>query len=236
MKLAKKHLYISAALLFSLFTGIILCIGRDSSDTIDVFSESQKTCVLIIDAGHGGADGGAVAADGTKESLINLQIALRMEELASFCGLRSFMTRSDEELPYPETADTIAKKKLWDQHRRLDIINSAENAVFLSIHQNKYPDSRPHGPQVLYGKTSGSQHLGELCHELLNENLCPENRRLAAPAPDEIFLMKNADCPAILVECGFISNHQELQLLIDNSYQKKMAAIMMAAYLNYISP
>jgi len=237
MKYRNVLLYIIAALLFLLLNGIILVRSDNASDKIiDTFSDSQTGNVLIIDAGHGGVDGGAVAADGTEESLINLNVALRIEDLASLLGLRSFLTRSDENLDYPDTADTIAKKKLWDQHRRIDIINSTENAVFLSIHQNKFPDSRPYGPQVLYGKSDGSQLWGELCHELLNKNLCPGNRRLAVPAPKEIFLMKNATCPAILVECGFISNNNELQLLLNDSYQKKLAAIILAAYLITIGP
>ncbi len=227
---------IIAALLFCLVTGIILVRSScESSSNIPAFSQSSTVPVLIIDAGHGGADGGAEAPGGVKESIININVALRLKDMASFCGVHAIMTRNDEELPYPESADTIAKKKRWDQQRRLELINSKENAVFLSIHQNKYPDSRPFGPQVLYGKAAGSQQLGELCHKLLNEKLCPENRRVASPAPKEIYLMKNAGCPAILVECGFISNPNELQLLIDDTYQKKLSAIMLAAYLGYIS-
>ncbi len=235
MKAEKKHLYIAAALLFCLLTGIIIGVQTADDEAITVSKESNASRILIIDAGHGGADGGAVAADGTAESSINLSIALKLNSLAKIFGIQTMMTRENEELPYPQNAATIAEKKRWDQHTRLEMINSAENAVLISIHQNKYPDSRPFGPQVLYGKISGSDALGTLCHELLNSSLCPENRRLAAPASDNIYLMKNALCPAILVECGFISNPSELQKLLDDCYQRKLVCILLASYLCYIS-
>lgn len=234
IKLRKMHAIIALALLFCFIAGIII-IGTDEVETRPVLSEQATSTCLIIDPGHGGADGGAVASDGTRESVINLAIALRLDSLARFCGVQSLLTRSSEDLPYPESEDSIAKMKRWDQHRRLELINSTDKAILISIHQNKYPDPRPFGPQVLYGSVSGSNELGLKCHELLNLYLCPENRRVASPASDNIYLMKNAACPAILVECGFISNSQELSQLQQDNYQKKLAAIILAAYLCYKS-
>lgn len=226
----EKHIFIIALLLFSLLTGIIfseVCYAEACS----AVPGDTNTGVLIIDPGHGGADGGAVAADGTNESTINLDIALRLDALARFFGQHTILTRDSNDLPYPESEDSIAKKKRWDQHRRLELINSNESAVLISIHQNKYPDPRPYGPQVLYSHSSDSEKLGVKCHELLNTCLSPENRRLAIPASDDIYLMKNAKCTAILVECGFLSNPHELCKLQDNTYQKKLAAILLSAYL-----
>lgn len=218
-------------LLFCIATGIILLKEASGKEAAESFLPMEQQAVLIIDPGHGGADGGAVAADGTKESELNLQISMKIKSLSDLLGIKSVIIRETEELPYPESAGTIAEKKVWDQHRRLQLINFYDEAVLISVHQNFYPDSRPAGPQVLYSDMPEAKALGEICHDLLNSNLCPQNRRVASPASDKIYLMKNAKCPAILVECGFLSNPSELQLLKDNTYQKKLAAIILASYI-----
>ena len=143
------------------------------------------------------------------------------------------MTRESEHLPYPESANSIKEMKRWDQKRRIDIINSVENGVLISIHQNKYPDSRPKGPQVLYGKIGNSEGFGTLCHQMLNDYLSPDNRRVATPASQDIYLIKNAKCDSILVECGFLSNFEELSNLCTDGYQTKIAAILLTSYLNF---
>ncbi len=229
MKRVKLLPLLASALLFLHITGII---NTDTEDSVSVMAGSERSRILIIDAGHGGADGGAVAPDGTPESAINLSVALKLDDLARLFGLDTVLTRENEDLFYPESANTIREKKLWDQKRRLELINSTDNAILISIHQNKYPDSRPFGPQVLYGGIDGSEELGNICHQMLNEHLCPENRRLAMPASKDIFLMKNAKCRSILVECGFLSNIDEFSKLCSDDYQRKLAAIILSAYMN----
>lgn len=192
----------------------------------NVFADS-----LVIDAGHGGADGGATTVQGVCESDINLAVSLRIEALAQLFGTKTVMTRSDAEIAYPPEADTISKKKVFDQKNRVELINSVENAVLVSIHQNKYPDARPSGPQVLYAATDGSRELGELMHANLTALLCPENRRVAAPISGDIFLMRSVNCPAVLVECGFLSNSAEAALLQTGSYQTKLALVIFASYM-----
>ena len=179
-------------MLFCLATGIIIYTDENKKLSIYSFSETSTRPLIIIDAGHGGADGGAVAPDGSAESEINLDIALKTECIADFLGVENIMTRKEEALPYPEDAVSIAEKKRWDQMSRLELINSQSNSILISIHQNIYADPRPRGPQVLYSAAAGSAELGEICHGLLNANLCPENRRVAAPISDRIFLMKNS--------------------------------------------
>lgn len=194
----------------------------------------QSVPVLVIDAGHGGLDGGAVAADGTAESGLNLAVSLRARALAGLLGLPCAMTRSGDTLDYPDSASTTRTKKVWDQQQRVALINALPDAVLLSIHQNKYPDPRPRGAQVLYGKGEGSSAFAETAQSALTESLCPENRRVAAPIPDSIYLMKNVRCPAILVECGFLSNPEELALLKTPEYQLKLALTLTAAYLRFL--
>ncbi len=190
--------------------------------------------VLVIDAGHGGADGGASAADGTLESDINLDVALRLEALARFWGAETVMTRTGQDIAYPSDADTIAEKKIADQHARVGLANNTPGAVLVSIHQNNYPAASPHGIQVFYGSAAGSGELAELAQTNLTALLCPDNRRMAAAADKGIYLMKNANCTAVLVECGFLSNPGDLEKLQDGGYRMKLAAVLLGSYLQYI--
>jgi len=214
------------ALLFCCLTAIIL------SESI---SASPARFTLVIDAGHGGLDGGAVAADGTKESILNLEIALRFRQLALLCGLPAVMTREQETLDYPETETTVHAKKVWDQNRRVTLINGTDGALLVSIHQNQYPDARPNGTQVLYGREEASEQLGTLTHENLRSCLCPGSRRVAAPVSESIYLMKHVSCPAILVECGFLSNREEARLLKTEAYQTQLALVLTASCLQFQS-
>lgn len=206
-------------------------LEADEPEAAAVFAEGGET--LIIDAGHGGADGGASAADGTVESSLNLAVARRLEALAGLFGVETLMTRSSEDISYPADAGSLREMKRADQAARLELINSRPGAVLISIHQNYYPDPRPSGPQVFYSAVSGSRALGEAAQALLVEKLCPESRRLASPVDEDIYLMREANCPAILVECGFISNAAELEQLKSGEYQNKLAAVLLTAYLQY---
>ena len=200
---------------------------------VEAFSEDG--CTLIIDAGHGGADGGAVAADGSVESEINLSIARRLDMLAGLVGINTVMTRESESIEYPENAATVREMKRADQKARIELINSVPSGVLISIHQNFYPDPGPSGSQVLYASTQGSRELGEATHGLLVSSLCPDNRRVAAPVDESIYLMRSVRCPAILVECGFISNANELAKLKSGEYQSKLAAVLLSAYTEFAS-
>lgn len=207
---------------------MVLFLTREESDALE---NCKKT--LIIDAGHGGADGGAESKDGTLESDINLEISKYVESLANFCGIEYIMTRENDDITYPSETDTIRKKKVWDQKQRCKLINSIKSGILLSIHQNFYPSSKPYGPQVFFSEITGGSDFAEIVQTNLNSSLCPENRRLAAPISEEIFLMKQSKKPSILVECGFLSNPNELKLLKDNQYQIKLATVMVASYLKF---
>lgn len=189
----------------------------------------EPSC-LVIDAGHGGIDGGAIAANGAKESDINLAIALKLEKLAELVGVRTVMTRTDDS----RRTDILSYSEHEDLVHRTQIINAVPNAVLISIHQNCYPTSQPWGAQVLYAVGTDSRRLGQMTHENLVSALQPENRRLAEPASSGLYITSNVTCPAILVECGFISNDLELERLTDDSYQSSLAAVLMASYLQYI--
>ena len=190
---------------------------------------SMGAFTLVIDPGHGGIDGGAVAVDGTKESDVNLAIALKLRALAEFYSVDNVMTRQDDSSRssaerYSEHEDLVS---------RADFVNAAENPVLISIHQNCFPTGQPSGPQVLYAATETSESLGKLTHRNLIDSLYPGNRRLAEPASKKLYVLNHVSCPAILVECGFLSNLSDLGKLSDSSYQTTLSAVLMASYLQY---
>ena len=188
---------------------------------------------FIIDPGHGGLDGGAISADGVQESGINQAIGDRIYALFRIFGVDALLTRSSEALDYPENQVSIHAKKAWDLKRRAELVNSCPNAVLLSIHQNSFPDLRPNGTQVFYGSEEGSKRLGELLQSNLTACLCPENRRVAAPVSAKNYLLNSVKCPAVLIECGFLSNPQEAAKLADSAYQTALAAVILASCLQY---
>lgn len=185
---------------------------------------------LVIDAGHGGIDGGAISEDGTKESDINLAIALRLESITRFCGQKTAMTRWDDS----RRTDMINYSEREDLKYRAELANGIPNAVLISIHQDYYPTAQPKGAQVLYSAFGGSEKLGVGIQTNLIAQLDPQNRRLATPAPKELYLTANTRCPAVLVECGFMSNNFEVLRLKDSVYQTKLALTIAASYLAFL--
>lgn len=188
---------------------------------------------LIIDPGHGGEDGGAVAASGLRESEVNLDISLRLRALCELFGVEVCMTRESETLPYPVSARSTAERKRWDTRRRVEMIHSVPNGVLLSIHQNFYPSAEPFGPQAFYGCAAGSVIMAKPFHETLSSVLCQGKRRALAPVPDGVYVLEHADCPAVLAECGFLSNPAEAALLATPRYRLKTAAALLVSYLSY---
>jgi N-acetylmuramoyl-L-alanine amidase len=221
-------------ILFAMFILIVVLavifLLTPSTDSHPAFKRASIENVLVIDPGHGGEDGGAVTRDGVKESEINLQIALRMAEICDFCGIPYKMTRTSEEINYPEELKSTAKRKRYDQDKRLDLIESVENAVLISIHQNKFTSSSPRGPQAFFSANDGSKELAILVQEKMNTVLYPQNRRIAVQIPDSIYLMNSLDCVAVLAECGFLSNPVEGAALREDGYQSKVALCLVSSY------
>ncbi len=229
-----RNIPIIIALLFAAGTAIIVSWPGRKAVPADVRENARRT--LVIDAGHGGMDGGAVSGVGLRESEVNLAISMKLYDLCRVLGLDCAMTRCEEALDYPPEAKSVREKKTWDLHRRAEQVNDLPFPVLLSIHQNRYPDVRPSGAQVFYAPTDGSALFAGLAHNNLIRCLCPENRRVCAPAADSIYLMKNVDCPAILVECGFLSNPEEAEKLSEPAYQTSIAVILCASYLQFTAP
>lgn len=195
-------------------------------------ASANAQSILIVDAGHGGEDGGAVAADGTEEAVLNLQISRKIELISSLFGTDVIMTRESDEIEYPKSANTVKARKTADQKARLALINSFPNAVLISVHHNKYSSGGPSGAQIFFAKTNGSRELAETAQRLFSMLPMGASSRVAMAADERIYLMKHVECTAILAECGFVSNSAELELLKSESHQKNIAAILSAAYLS----
>ncbi len=199
--------------------------------TVDTAGEGSF--VLIIDPGHGGADGGAVSKNGHPESEINLEISKKMFALAQLTATKCVMTRESEDIVYPDDANSINRMKVYDQNKRVEFIESITGGILLSVHQNKFPSAQPRGPQAFYAKDERSPILAALVQENMNSALYPQNRRVAAPISNNIYLFKNISCPAVLAECGFLSHPEEADLLETDSYQLKTALALMTAYFRF---
>jgi N-acetylmuramoyl-L-alanine amidase len=199
-----------------------------------VFSTGSELPILVLDAGHGGFDGGAVGADGTMEQDINLSIAYRVQALCGLFGYPVQMTRTDEQaLDYVE-GRSVRENKVADIKARERIVNNVENPVFLSIHLNKFQDPQYYGAQVFYSKNHpGSKILAEKTQEAMIAGIQNGNIRRAKPAVPTIYLMKNLTCPAVIVECGFLSNPEEERKLGDSGYQKRLALCIFEGWKKY---
>lgn len=190
-----------------------------------------KASTIILDAGHGGEDGGAVSVTGLPESQINLELVLKMDSILGFYGTAPVLLREDDRSLHDEDAITLREKKVSDLKNRVARVEAIPNATLISIHQNTYQDSRYHGTQVFYTQTPGSEELAGHVQAMVQSYLQFDNNRQSKQIPDSVYLMNHITCPAILVECGFLTNPEEEANLRDSTYQKKLAAVLCAAWL-----
>ena len=201
-----------------------------------VFSPSAHARpVVVIDAGHGGPDGGAVSNDGIIESRLNLEIARRLSLLLLFCGQDVSMTRTDDAdcSLLPDTA-SIKNRKVADLKNRAAAVNSMENAVLLSIHQNSLAGHPGvYGAQAFFNAVPGSNGLAQSIQQALNQAHNQGNAKNARQIDSSIYLMSAVQHPAVLVECGFLSNANEAHALCTAGYQMQIVLSIAAGYLTY---
>lgn len=193
---------------------------------------AARPTTIVIDAGHGGEDGGAVGISGVTESRLNLSVALRLEQLLTLCGFETAMIRRSDCAVYTE-GETIAEKKVSDLKNRVKLVAQSDPAVLVSIHQNHFSQEQYYGAQVFYAPVSGSRELAEQMQSCLRQALDPENHRMAKQA-QSVYLLEQISCPGVLVECGFLSNSQEEALLQQPEYQKKLVCAIACALAQYI--
>lgn len=186
-----------------------------------------KPFTVVLDAGHGGEDGGAVSASGVLEKDLNLKIAFLVKEILEAANVSVVMTRADDRLLYDPNVDFKGRKKALDLAARRKIAEETENAFFVSIHMNAYPLTQYNGLQVWYSADNeNAQKAAKTLQSAAKFHLQPDNNRQVKPATSSIYLLHHLTCPALLVECGFLSNEAEAARLADESYQRELAFVI----------
>ena len=199
-------------------------------------NSAEMLPTIIIDAGHGGFDGGTSSDDGIIEKDINLKISLYLCEYLNFFGFNTILTREKDESLESDGLSTIREKKSSDIHNRMDLMEKTDNALFVSIHQNHYSVEKYYGLQVFYSPnfSEESSQLAQSIQDTVTELIQPDNERQIKKCGTSVYLMYNAVKPAVLVECGFLSNHNESQLLKTEEYQKKIAFCVALGIRDYV--
>ncbi|MPQ43763.1 N-acetylmuramoyl-L-alanine amidase CwlD [Clostridium tarantellae] len=216
---------------------LIVCLILNFTFNIKVLAKNNEELkkVVLIDAGHGGIDGGAKAKDGTLEKDINLSIALKLKESLEKKGYTIYMTREADSGLY-EKGKTIKEKKREDLNNRAKLKEKTNCDIFISIHENMFPQSTCKGAQVWYASNEESKTLAELLQEVFKIELDNNNNRLAKAAENQYRILRgNYKGASVIVECGFLSNNEELNKLKDSEYQQKLAETMTKAIEKFFS-
>ena len=217
-KLAPTYAMVLAAFL------ILTLLGNQAVTTWAENTNWGDKPVFVIDAGHGGIDGGATSCTGVLESQFNLQIALRLNDLLHFLGHETLMIRTTDKSVYTY-GNTIAAQKVSDLKQRVKIVNETENGILISIHQNIFSDGRYSGAQVFFAPDEESREVAAKLQTNLIQTLNPGSNRKSKKA-DGIYLMEHINRPGILIECGFLSNTEEESKLRSPEYQKHLCAVI----------
>ena len=220
-------------LIMSVVILICACIlAKTSAVYVTGHQVKEPSDCIMIDVGHGGFDSGKVGVNGELEKDINLQIALKLKKTLEDQGMSVIMTREEDKGLYDEGA---SNKKAQDLQRRCDLINEKKPLMTISIHQNSYTSPQIKGAQVFYYTTSAeSQKLAEIIQKTLIEQVDPDNHREAKPN-DSYYMLKRTSSVIVIVECGFLSNSEEAELLNTEEYQEKVAWAVMMGVIQYLN-
>ena len=225
--------FLTLALVFVLVFFLVLSVNFASVNTVSTIIDYSK--IIIVDAGHGGEDGGTQSSAGVLEKDINLNISIKIGNILKLMGYTVVYTRTDDTLHYESSAVKQRQKKVSDIHYRMNIMKNYPESVFLSIHQNYFTESKYYGSQVFYSKNNEkSKEIAEIIQTNIREVLQPENERQIKPSGTDIYLLYHTESPAVMVECGFLSNPGEALLLNDANYQKKISLAIAAGLEEYI--
>ncbi len=232
----KKTVFFYIFLTLVIAAVIIITISTYSlPKNLQTSAQALISAPVVLDAGHGGQDGGATLSNGITEAPITLEITERISLLMSFLGIDNVLTRTEDiSLSYnPELS--IRDNKNADLKARLDISNDLPDSPFLSVHLNMFSEPEYSGAQVFYSKNNVlSQTLAQNLQQSLRDVLDPTNDRVYKRAGDGVYLMEQVNAPAVTIECGFLSNVSERELLVTQVYQTKIAVAVTAGFINYL--
>ena len=229
-------MYKKTIIICLVFSCVMVVLGFITSDAITVFTENAPVIdrsIVIIDAGHGGVDGGATSCSGVLESKTNLKIALKLRDVCNLLGIKTVMIRTDDISVYT-SGETIAAKKVSDLKERVRIVNETDNCTLVSIHQNYFHDSRYAGAQVFYANSAESKSLADSMQKAIIAHLNKGNNRTIKKS-EGVYLLDQINKTGILIECGFISNEEENARLHSKEYQQKLSVVIgsvLNLYLN----
>lgn len=227
-----------ALILVGACVGISYVNQRVSSDNVALTSITPHNSdrIVILDAGHGGMDGGCSAQDGTVEKDINLNILLNLRDMLTASGYTVEVTRDKDISIHDKGIEGIANQKSSDMDNRLALFNKYDNAICISIHQNLFTDSKYSGAQMFYSDTNPkSETLASILQSKFVEYLQPDNQREIKLCGKELFLCYFSENPTVMAECGFLSNPEEAEKLKDSEYQKQVAFTIYSAINEYYS-
>jgi len=215
------------AAISSVFT--ILSSKKDSVNTSNV----KNTVTVVLDAGHGGRDGGAVGVSGILEKDLNLAIVIKTKEYLTAKGYAVVLTREKDELLSDGGGGSNKQK---DLRARVNTVKETENAIFISVHMNRFPDSSVKGITFYYSPNHPDSHrLADSIHRKMLETIQPDNRRPMKEATSSIYVLHHTAVPAVLVECGFLSNALEEAMLHDETYQNALAAMISDGVIDFLN-
>lgn len=228
-----KKIYPFAILLLiiSIFSANIVVVKNVKLTSANTFS----TPTIIIDAGHGGEDGGAIGKSGSYEKDINLGFALKVNEYLSLFGINTYMVRTEDIAIGDNSLSTIRERKVSDIRARTKLMEDIPNSIYLSIHQNEFNEGYVHGTQVFYSPNNAdSKVLAEMIQSTVCELTQPDNQKIPKASGTNIYVLYNATRPACLCECGFVSNYEEEKQLLSDNYQRKFSLALSYSVLNYL--
>ncbi len=188
--------------------------------------------VVVIDAGHGGEDVGAVGIDGSYEKDLNLQVAIEIGSILSEQGYTVVYTRTEDKLLYNEEENIKGMRKIYDLKNRCKISNTYPDAIFVSIHMNTYGNSKYSGLQVYHKENSDSALLATKIQQSVKTNVQNENNRQVKPG-DSMYVLRNTESESVLIECGFLSNAEECKKLSEKEYQKQLSFAIVYGIIEY---
>ena len=230
-----KHIFLCVGLVLIIaFSALIGVITHLYIEKIEYAGAEISKKTVIIDAGHGGEDCGAIGKNGVYEKDLNFEIAMLVGEILTDCGYNVVYTRTEDKLLYKPEEDIKGIRKISDLKNRCEIANNYDNAIFVSIHMNSFGDSKYSGLQVYYSEIDQSSYtLATQIQQSVCKSLQPQNKRKVKKGSN-IYLLENINMPAVLIECGFLSNLNECEKLSEKEYQKELSFSIVCAIIEYI--
>lgn len=232
-----RTINLKKAVLFCFAALLLLLLPLTATGVWEISAAVQPSAerpVILLDAGHGGVDPGAIGVNDALEKDINLEIVLRLRDMLTVNGWEVILTRDADLSLHDPQYTKISQIKTSDLKKRLQLIEESDCLLAISVHQNQFSEEKYKGAQMFYGRlNANSKRLAECMQEAFRENLQPENERQIKSSTSDVYIIHNANKPIVLAECGFLSNREECTLLCTPEYQNKVAFTLFCGIQRY---